>query len=124
MYKINTFQTISSKFTQEIVIGGRTLELYIYWNVRAQAWYMDITDLSDPDVTDQYITSIRLVPNWMLLRQYKSYLPSFNGNFFVKQTDEALNRLDITYDSLGNGWDLMYVTDVEAEEWEDEYGLG
>lgn len=117
MENIPTFQDISSKFEQEIILGERIINLNIYWNSRAEAWYMDIIDDEDS------LIGIKIVPGWLLLRQFKSFLPNFIGDLIVLKLDqEAENYL--TYDNLNNGWDLFYATVSEAEFWEDKYGLG
>jgi hypothetical protein len=124
MEKIPTFQTLSSKFRQEIILGDRLMELVIRWNSRSESWFMDIADITDQNVTDQFINGIRLVPNWLLLRQYRSYFPDLEGDLILLKVDEAIEKDEVTYDNLGNGMDLLYADADEAEEWEDFYGLG
>ncbi len=119
MKTIPVFQSISSKFKQNLVLADLLIELEIHWNSRSNAFYMDIIDTENDDI----LTGVKLVPNWLLIRQFRAYLPNLNGDFIVTKVDDtAGNR--VTYDNLGTGYILYFLTLDEAEEWEDEYGLG
>jgi hypothetical protein len=119
MEKIQTFQTNSSNFLQETILGQRVMTIIITWNSRSEAWYLS---LKDEDTANE-LDGIKLVPNWLLIRQYHSQLPNFEGDLIIIKTDNDVEER-ITYNNLGNGWDLFYVTQDEAEQWEDFYGLG
>lgn len=117
MQIIPTFQTTSSRFTQDILLGDISVTITLDWNTRAQAWYMSLNDGFD------ILTSIKLVPNWLLIRQYASSLPNFVGDIYVGRTDTEAGD-EITYENLNNGWTLFYVTPEEAEAWENINGVG
>ena len=118
MTEIPVYQNKSSKFRQEIIIGGRTLNITLIWNVRCNCWYINIEDIDD----GSFLNSIKVVDNWLLVRQFRANLPNFDGDFLIKavNTDET----EITYDNLGNGFNLFHVTVEEADEWENFYGVG
>jgi len=118
MIVIPIFQNLSSTFTQEIVLGDRVLNLTLSWNTRAEAWFLKYEDVN----TGACICGVKLVENWLLLRQYKAKIPNESGDFIVLRlnTDEE----KITYDNLGVSFLLYYVTDEEGDEWENYYGIG
>jgi len=118
MIKIPTYQTKSGKFKQEILLGGRTLNITIKWNVRCGCWFMDLEDVDD----GSFLNSIKLVNNWLLLKQYKASIPNLEGDFIIKPVNTSDE--DITYDNLGDGFDLFYATAEEADSWENFYGIG
>ncbi len=119
MTEISIYQSISSNFEQEIILGDRLVSITLTWNVRSNSWYLFLTDIEKNDS----IAGIKLVPNWLILRQYKSFLPDFDGDFLIiKEDPNAGDRL--TYDNLGVGYKLYWVNSTEAEDWEDENGLG
>jgi len=116
MLQIPTFQNKSSNFKQEIQLGDRLVELTIVWNSRSESWYITVVD------GEFTLTGIKLVPDWLLLRQYHSFLPELEGDILVSK--ENLDVEDrITYENLNNGWTLNYITAEEAEQWEDDNGL-
>lgn len=119
MERIETFQTLSSNFIQEIILGTRTLLLTFIWNSRSEAWYLTIED----EDSNNILSGIKLVPNWLLIRQYRAQLPNFRGDLIIKKTDEEVEDR-ISYENLGNGWSFFYASLIEAEQWEDYYGLG
>ena len=118
MTEIPIYQNKSSKFRQEIILGGRTLNITIKWNVRCECWFMDIEDIDD----GSFLNSIKLVDNWLLIRQYRSKLPNLDGDFIIKAVNT--DDIEITYDNLGNGFNLFHVSTSEADDWEDFYGVG
>jgi hypothetical protein len=73
------------------------------------------------DETDS-ISGIKLVPNWLLMRQYQAQMPLFKGDLLMVKTDENITG-GITYENLNNGWGLFYVTEDEAVDWEIENGF-
>jgi hypothetical protein len=73
------------------------------------------------DETDS-ISGIKLVPNWLLMRQYQAQMPLFKGDLLMVKTDENITG-GITYENLNNGWGLFYVTEDEAIDWEIENGF-
>lgn len=118
MIEIPVFQNISSSFQQEITLGDRVLLLTLSWNTRSEAWYLIYEDIE----TGVNLFSIKLVENWLLLRQYKATIPNESGDFIVLRNNAESDI--ITYDNLGTEFILYYVTDDEGDEWESYYGVG
>ena len=117
MQEIPIFNTVSSSFTQSISLGSRLFTVGIKWNPRSTAWLMSLTDGGST------ILNIKIVPNWLLLRQYKYKLPELDGDIICLQVDEdAPERID--YNSLGVSYKLFYATSEESESWENFYGVG
>ena len=119
MEKVPTFQDTSSGFEQEIILGDRLINLTIIWNSRSEAWYMTVEDSDSGDI----IRDIKMVPNWALIKQYRAYLPNFEGDLILVATDTEVSER-VTYDNLNNGYELDYVTAEELEAWEDYNGVG
>ena len=117
MIRIPTYQDKSSKFRQEILLGGRTLELALRWNSRTECWFMDIKDLISSDM----VSAIKVVPNWLLLRMYKSELPELRGDFIAKAVNTEV--AEITYDNLNKDFVLFFLTEAEAFSWEVDNGV-
>jgi hypothetical protein len=116
MIKIPTFQESSSDFTQEIELGGQLVQLRIVWNSRAECYFLEFTD-ENGDI----LQGIKMVPNWPLLDWHRGSIV-FNGDLILIQTDaEAGNT--VTYDNLGNGWGLMYMTIAELILWKEANGF-
>ena len=118
MIIIPTFQKLSSSFQQEIVLGNRVLLLKLSWNTRIEAWFLHYEDVQ----TGACIAGLKLVENWLLLRQYKATIPNERGDFIVLRNNTDAPR--ITYDNLGTEFILYYVTDAESDAWESNYGVG
>jgi len=118
MIQIPVFQDKSSKFKQEIILGGRLLEIILRWNIRCNCWYMDVADVETGDA----ISGLKLVEDWLLIRQYRATVPNFSGDFIVKNIEGV--QTELTYDNLGNGFYLYYVTDDEGDAWEEANGVG
>lgn len=119
MIKIPVFQESSSKFNMSMVLEDLLISLYIYWNSRSNAWYMDITDTEN----NLQLIGVKLVPNWLLIRQFRAYMPNLRGDFIVIKTDVTVEDR-VTYDNLNNGYTLYFYDRDEAEAWEDENGVG
>lgn len=68
------------------------------------------------------LVGIKLVPNWLLLRQYQALMPFFKGDFLMIKIDESLET-EITYTNLNSSWGFFYLDEFEAEEWEVENGF-
>lgn len=120
MERIQTFQTLSGNFEQEVLLGDRLIQLTVSWNGRSEAWYMSVEDVDSNDI----INSIKIVPNWLLIKQYRAYLPNFEGDIMATPTDIDIVGQRVTYDNLNNGYELAYLLEEEVEAWEEFYGLG
>ena len=116
MDKIPTFQEKSSNFQFNILLGNQVWTLIFIYNARSESWYLNITD-------GTYILyGIKLVVDWLLLRQYKALIPNFEGDLLLVKTDDNAEDY-LTYENLNDGWELNYVSEDEATEWEVENGF-
>jgi hypothetical protein len=107
----------SADFVQTVELDGAVVVIRITWNVRNDTGFMEFTD-GDGNT----INGIKIVPNWPLLRQLKGST-SIDGDFIVVRDDNTVET-EITYDNLGSGQNLYYVTQEELLVWEDYYGVG
>lgn len=108
MIVIPTFQDRSSRYEFDIELAGDIWHLLFSWNAREEVWYMDIQDQDQNNI----LLGIKIVPNYLLLDQYKSYaLPA--GEFIcwdLKQTPET-GTLD--FDTFGKRYQLLFFSDEE-----------
>lgn len=118
MIEIPIFQNVSSNFTQEIILGGRIMNITLSWNVRCSCWFMELEDVQSGDS----ISGIKLVENWLMLRQFKASIPNFSGDFIIKKVNAPSE--EITFDNLGIEFKLFFADDTEGDSWEAFYGLG
>ncbi|MGD8707101.1 MAG: hypothetical protein PVI88_00270 [Nitrosopumilaceae archaeon] len=91
----------------------------LFWNSRSGAWYMDIED----NETGDSVSGVKLIPDWPVLRQYRAYIPDFDGDIMVIAIDTDVDER-ITYENLNDGYELNYITAEELEQWEDYNGVG
>jgi len=113
---IPTFQNKSSKFRQDIILGGISVTLIFQWNTRSGHWFVSISD------GIHELKSKKLVGNWALLRRSRASFPTLTGDIIALRTD-AEAATEITYDNLNNGWTLYYLTEQEVAEWESINGV-
>ena len=116
MNEIPIFQNVNANFTQEISLGGQLVQIQLVFNIRNQSWHMKFTDPNGDS-----IQGIKLVTNWPLFEYHKGFM-EFEGDLMVRKTDEQAGD-EITYDNLGNGWGLFYMTESEINDWKDENGF-
>lgn len=107
----------SSDFVETVSLDGVIYELRITWNVRNDTAHLSLTE-NDEDAGA--VKSVKVVPNWPLLRQLKGQL-KMSGDLIVLKEDAAIGD-EITYDNFGNGYNLYYVTSEEMLIWEEYYG--
>lgn len=119
MENIPTFQTVASNFTQELILGDRLMSLALTWNSRSEVWYMTLEDIDSGHIA----RGIKVIPNWALVKQYRAYLPNFEGDIMAVAATEKVSER-VTYDNLNVEYKLNYLTETEVETWENENGLG
>lgn len=115
--RIPIFLEASATFNQLIELDGALYTIRIQWNVRNNTAYLSI---SEENEFAGKVTSIKIVPNWPLLRQIKGGL-TMTGDLIVIKEDAALGN-EIEYTTLGNGYNMYYVTSDELLVWEEFYG--
>lgn len=118
MEAIPIFNDIAPSFSMNISLGNRDVEITCKWNNESEAWYMDFID------SEYEIYGLKIVHNYLLLKNRKNLVPDFVGDLILLKTDDSILEDRPDFDNLGNGFDLFYVTSEEAESWEDEYGVG
>lgn len=116
MIKIPVFQDVSANFTQQIELAGQVVFIQLIWNTRIDSFFLTFTDQNGSEVK-----SIKLVANWPILERRKGFI-EFDGDLMVRKTDTEVET-EITYDNLGNGWDLFYLTEEEINQWKVDNGL-
>ena len=116
---IPVFQDISSKWKNSMVLDDLLINMEIHFNSRSESFYLDLFDVEN----DFSLIGVKLVPNWLLVRQFRAYMPNLEGDLIVLKTDADVGDR-ITYDNLGNGYDFFFYDNDEAEDWEDENGVG
>jgi len=113
---IPVFQSISADFTQRIELNGQLVTLRLTYNIRNEFFSLRFTD---PDGVQ--LSGMKLVPNFLLLRPHLPFI-NFSGDLMVVKDDASLGD-EITYDNLGAGWNLYYLTEAEAEAWGTANGM-
>lgn len=87
-------------------IGGAVVTLRLFWNVRDQAWYMDV------QANVAQILSVKLVPRSPLIRGRRNM--GVAGDFYVVESKQEAVR-PIGFDALGDSWDLYWFAQGEFD---------
>lgn len=101
-----------------IKLGDQAVTLRLIWNVRDEAWTMNVVgDFGT-------LKTLKLVPDWPLLR-YKEAHATFLGDFIVRALTREVSGQDIIrFEDLGVKWGLLWMSPDEKLSWEAFYGLG
>lgn len=109
MIVIPSFQDVSARTSFDIELDLSIYHLKFAWNSRESSWYMTIQDQDEIDI----LTGIKMVPNYLLLDQYK-YLPGLPpGDFFLFDLNQIPENEQPDFDNLGKRYQLLYI--IEAE---------
>lgn len=100
----------------KIRLGSELVTLSLTFNTRAGFWYLDVQNEAQ-----ESLTSLKVVPNWPLMREYAGFKP-IQGDFFVFPLNNSA-PISVDYDSLGVSWGLYWATEEEYAEWAVNYGL-
>ena len=115
--KLPTFQMRSADFQYSVELQGEGLATFRFkYNVRNGSFQLDFTDPSRGR-----LLSIKVVPRWLLFRQFKGRI-DLRGDILVQPIDDQVGEV-ITYSNFGNGMALYYVTPAEASDWRIENGI-
>ena len=107
MFIVPTFQDVSSRYIIETELNNEVFRLLFDWNARAECWYMDIRNQDDENI----LTNIKLVPDYVLIRQYSNDdLPK--GDFYVADQEDSDEKI-ITFDNFGIRFNLLFFTEEE-----------
>lgn len=110
MTVIPVFQYNSSDFSQTIELDGKPYHLRMTWNSRIASWFLDILDKSLNDI----LVGIKVVPSLLLIRDY-AYADLPSGDFMLLDTLSTPNDTALDFDSLGQRYKLVYITEAELE---------
>jgi hypothetical protein len=117
MLEIKTFQEISADTLQTIDLGeDESVRMRIVYNSRSGYFTMSIADQNNVA-----LDGIKIVPNWLLLNQFKGFV-DLSGDFIVLKVDEDADS-EITYDNFGIGYTLNYLTEDEVNQWKEANGI-
>jgi len=116
MILLPTYQEQSAIFLYQANIENQVVVLRFVYNIRSGCFSVYITDGNGNQVN-----SIKVVPNWPLLKFRKSFT-DIRGDFFVFNDTRPDDKV-ITYDNFGNGFNLYYLTQDEVEAWEQANGI-
>lgn len=103
---IQISMTDANDFVQSVTLDNTVYKLHFAYNDVLKGWSMDIRDSQNIDI----VRSIRIVPNFPLLSQYKRHL-SIKGEMVATVTTDIQN---IGRDDFINGRaSLVYVSGSE-----------
>jgi hypothetical protein len=96
----------TSNFDVQVTLEDVTYTLDFRWNVRLEAWFMNILDAEGVNVIR---AGLRLVTGWPLNAYAAARTPP--GAFLVIDTTGQEEEPDL--DGLGDRWQLIYFTSTE-----------
>lgn len=117
MIQLQVFNTLSADFSQSITLGTTVVDLRLMWNVRSGFWMLRVTDANE-----KMVAAVKLVPNFLLLRQHKALFP-MPGDLLLVREDPFAPEFP-TFESLGTAFNLYFLDEDEVAEWENTNGLG
>jgi hypothetical protein len=101
---IPVFNNISSKFTIQIELDAITFILSFRWNVRGQAWYMNIFDKDN----NLLKAGIKLVAKYSLLKQYRAVEGLPPGEFILADAEDDPLSGPMGFENFGTRYQLLY----------------
>jgi len=120
MVFLPTFQTESSRFSQQIILDNILCNVIMEYNIRNGSWYFS---LSLPSFPDQVIRRVKVVSRYLLIGNYKYLLPNLSGDFMVIKTNNSSDS-DVNYDNLGSSFNLIYLSGNEVSDWKKNVFIG
>ncbi len=116
MLEIPIFQDQFSDFTEIVTLDNIDISLRFAWNTKSEYWMLN--EYKEIE-SGKILNGIKLVLNYPLMFQYPT---SLSGQFLIFLQDSSLGTY-ITYNSLGAGHNLFYLTDEEFDVWKDSNGF-
>lgn len=116
MTLIPVYSAVSARYYLEIVLAGEVFTLRFDWNTRDESWAMDIVANSGADI----LTGIKLVPNYVLTKQY-SMIPGMPaGDFYLLDDSNVSTNGLVTFENFGDRYKLYFATadEIAAEGWQ------
>jgi len=93
--------------SQQLTIGGVTLNFELRWMTREEVWVADIFDTNGNSI----LTGIALTINQSInLSYYRPQLPE--GDFWVLRFETKAD--DIDRDNLGTAFKIVFLTEAES----------
>lgn len=117
MVIVPMFQVRSADFLQRIELGGSLVIIRMVWNIRSGFFFLSFTD-----GVGNELTGLKMVPQWPLLTPHRGSI-EFTGDLLLVKTDAGAPLIP-SYESLGAGWDLVYLTPAEIDLWRTLHGMG
>ena len=117
MIQLQVFNTLSADFEQQLALGAITVTLRLTWNSRSEFWMLSVVDAND-----RRVYAVKLVPNYLLLRQHKALFPLVGDILLVREDPQAGEYP--TFENLGTAFNLYFLNEEEVLQWEDTNGLG
>lgn len=105
------YSSSSSKFLYSIELEGTMYTLHFSWSERESYWYMDIYDETDETLI---LGHIKLVPEYLLLTQYRATDGLPEGDFIYHDVTEDLTTEDLSYEAWGDRYVLLYAESTEV----------
>lgn len=116
MLEIPIFQDRSSDFTERVTLEEVEINFRFAWNTKSEYWMINTYKEVESGRT---LNGIKMILNYPLLYQFVTGL---TGQFLIFTLDASLSS-EITYDSLGAGHNLFYLSNEEFNVWKDYYGF-
>lgn len=117
MLQIPFSPQISADQEQRINLDGQMAVMRMTWNVRSGFWFLTLSD----DYGNS-VSSLKVVPNYPLLRQYRSQKP-ITGDLICLPIDSSATWPP-AFGDLGVRWFLFWISEAELKMWEANNGLG
>lgn len=102
---------------EDIDLGGESWNYRLLWNVRAEAWSIDVYDSEEGDA-QRRVNGTRLVPNQPINFNHTGRIP-VNGFIMLLDTGDPKAKDRCTYDGLGHRWKLCWIAD-DGEDIEED----
>jgi hypothetical protein len=109
------YSSTSPRWSYQISLDGTKYTLAISWNTRESAWYLDVQDAS----ANSIVSSIKLVPDILLLQQFKGLGGLPLGDLFLYDVEQnPATAVNMQFADLGTRYLLVYysLADFQALE--------
>ena len=116
MLRIPIFQKQSADFTERVTLDNVEILLRFSWNTKSEYWMINTYQEVE---SGRVINGVKVVSNYPLFYQFPMAL---SGQILIFLQDSSLGS-EITYDSLGAGHNLFYLSAAEFDIWKDANGF-
>lgn len=105
------YNKISARYSFSVDLEGTLYTLYFNFSDRESYWYMDIYSA---DGVTLILARIKMVPGYSLLQQYRALDNIPVGDFILNDVQGDLMTEEMTFDSFGSRYELIYVESTEV----------